>query len=72
MGVAHHSGARMRHRAWLQGTHDGRGGAVGVGEWLRPAVKILGVADHMRQSYSSYWEPTKLGITTRKSCLRYP
>ena len=41
MDVGHHSGARVRHRAWLQGTYDGRGEAVGVGEWLWPAVKTM-------------------------------
>ena len=70
--VAHHSRARSRHGAWLQRAHDGRGGAVGVGELL-PAVKMwVWLPLHERSYHASYWAPTKLGITTRRSCLRYP
>lgn len=41
VGVAYYSGADSStwHWAWLQRAHDGRGRAVGVGEWLWPATK---------------------------------
>lgn len=73
MGVAHNSGAdsSMRHGAWLQWAHNGRGGAVRVSKRLWPAIKQCGRGwCHMQQINGSYWEPTKLGITTRRSCLR--